>query len=49
MIYVVEYRTRKNGWTLAQEFTSLDKAVQVRDDAMKYEMKGTKDWRVRPK
>lgn len=49
MIYVVEYRTRRQGWIPAQEFESLDDATRVRDEAVKHEMKGTKDWRVRPK
>lgn len=55
--YVVQYRsrtlrgTRSDGmvWKDAQEFDELDEAQRVRDDAVKYEMKGTKDWRVRPK
>lgn len=54
MKYVVQYRpralrgTRETEWKNAQEFDSLDEALQVKDGAIKYEMKGTKDWRIQP-
>lgn len=54
MKYVVQYRpraqrgTRGSEWRDAQEFDSLDKALAVKDDAIAYEMKGTKDWRIQP-
>lgn len=53
MKYVVEYRmrslrgTRESKWREAQVFDRLEDAKVVKDDAIKYEMKGTKDWRVR--
>lgn len=53
MKYVVQYRSRIPGrygseWKDAERFDSLDEANVVAADATKYEMKGTKDWRVRP-
>jgi hypothetical protein len=53
MKYIVEYRvralrgTRESKWREAQTFDKLEDAKVVKDDAIKYEAKGTKDWRVR--
>jgi hypothetical protein len=56
MKYVLQYRSRalrgtrstqEASWKDAQTFNTLEAATQVRDDAIKYEAKGTKDWRVR--
>lgn len=53
MRYVLQYRVRIPGlrnesqWKDAQTFDLLDEANKVCADAIKYEMKGTKDWRVR--
>lgn len=47
--YIVEYRTRRKGWVPAKEFDDLDEATRTKNDCVKYEMRGTKDWRVRPK
>jgi hypothetical protein len=53
--YVVQYRPRtsrrseKDPWKDAQEFDLLDDAVTVKDNAIKFEMKGTKDWRIQPR
>lgn len=55
--YVVQYRSRTlrgarriqgTEWKDAQTFDTLDEANRVRDDAVRYEARGTKDWRVRP-
>lgn len=46
--YLIEFRTRGNrDWQPAEELTDLARATQLRDDAIKYTLKGTKDWRVR--
>lgn len=47
MKYVLEYRTKRQGWVTAQEFEDFDKAEETRLYATRYEAKGTKDWRVR--
>lgn len=54
MKYVVQFRaralrgTRESKWRDAQTFDKLEDAQVVKDDAIKYEAKGTKDWRIRP-
>lgn len=54
MKYVLQYRVRRPNdpqnvrWKDAQTFDSAEEANRVRADCIKYQMKGTKDWRVQP-
>lgn len=53
--YVVQYRVRANRgqrnegmtWKDAEEFDTVERAIEVQKRAIADEAKGTKDWRVR--
>lgn len=50
--YVLEYRPRLNTftrkWQPVHTFTDPAAATEKRNEAIKREYRGTKDWRVRP-